>query len=96
MPLRFQWDRRKARANFRKHRVSFDEAATVFADPLARVFFDEDHSPQESREILVGTSLVGRLLVVSFTERGEDYIRIISARVATANERRRHEEGPEF
>ncbi len=97
MPLRFQWDLRKARANLRKHRVSFDEAATVFADPLAKVFFDEDHSRQENREILVGTSTLGRLLLVSFTERGEDCIPIISAREATRKGRRRHEEeGREF
>jgi uncharacterized protein len=53
MPLRFQWDLRKARANPRKHRVSFDEASTAFADPLAVIFLDEDHSRQENREILV-------------------------------------------
>ena len=96
MPLRFQWDERKARANLRKHRVSFAEASTVFADPLAKVFADEDHSRQEKREILVGVSIVGRLLLVSFTERGEDCIRIISAREATGNERRRHEESRGF
>ena len=96
MPLRFQWDRRKAKANLRKHGVSCDEVSTVFADPLAKVFFDEDHSRQENREILVGASILGRLLLVSFTERGEDRIRIISGREATANERRRHEESREF
>ena len=96
MPLRFQWDHRKAKANLRTHGVSFEETSTVFADPLAKVFPDEDHSRQENREILVGTSILGRLLLVSFTERGEDCIRIISAREATRNERRRHEENRGF
>jgi len=96
MPLRFPWDRRKAKANLRKHCVSFDEASTVFADPLAKVFLDEDHPRQENREILVGSSILGRLLLVSFTERDTDCIRIISAREATANERRRHEESRGF
>ena len=96
MPLRFQWDHRKAKANLRKHGVSFEETSTVFADPLAKVFPDEDHSRQENREILAGTSILGRLLLVSFAERGEDRIRLISAREATRNERRRHEENLGF
>ena len=79
MALKFEWDEAKAAANLEKHQVSFDEASTVFADPLAKLFFDEDHSAEEEREIIVGHSLLGRLVLVSFTERGRNRIRIISA-----------------
>lgn len=89
--MQFAWDARKAEANFKKHRVSFDETATVFRDSLASIFEDPDHSLGERREILIGQSLSGRLLLVSFTERGET-IRLISARQKDARERRRHEE----
>ncbi len=68
MPLVFEWDIRKANANQRKHRISFDEACTVLDDPLARIFSDEDHSNGEQREIIVGHSILERLLLVSFTE----------------------------
>ena len=91
--MEFEWDDAKAEANVRKHGVAFAEAATAFADPLAALFPDPDHSDDEVREILVGYSERSRLLVVSFTERGEN-IRIISARVASAGERRNHEENP--
>jgi uncharacterized DUF497 family protein len=73
--------------------VSFEEAATVFANPLAAIFPDPDHSEQEHREIIVGHSDRHRLLVVSFTERGET-IRIISARKATKRERKDYEDNP--
>ena len=86
----FTWDPAKARANLRKHGVSFDEAATVFTDPLARIHDDPDHSEGEFREIIVGFSTATRLLLVSFTERG-DMVRIIHARVADTRERKRHE-----
>ena len=89
----FEWDDAKARSNQQKHGVSFPEAATVFADPLAAIFPDPDHSDGEVREIIVGYSDRNRLLVVSFTERGEN-IRIISARAATPTERKKHEENP--
>jgi uncharacterized DUF497 family protein len=89
----FEWDEDKSGANLRKHGVDFAEAATAFADALAAIFSDPDHSEEEVREILVGFSERNRLLVVSFTER-EEIIRIISARVATAGERRNHEEHP--
>jgi uncharacterized DUF497 family protein len=89
--LKFQWDRRKAIANRAKHRVTFEEALTVFADPLARIFVDEDHSVEESREIIIGHSSKHQLLVVCFTER-RDAIRIFSARKATKRERQDHEE----
>lgn len=91
--MEFEWDDAKAGANLRKHGVDFAEAATVFADPLAAIFPDPDHSDEEVHEILVGHSESNRVLIVSFTERG-DNIRIISARVASAGERRNHEENP--
>ncbi len=95
MALEFEWHPEKAAANVTKHKVSFDEASTVFADPLAKIFLDSDHSSEETREILVGHSVLGRLLLVSFTERGRDLVRIISARVATRRERRDYEENQE-
>ncbi len=95
MALRFEWDRDKAASNLEKHDVSFDEASTVFDDPLARIFDDEDHSLDERREIIVGHSILNRLLVVSFVERAEDVIRIISARTATRRERKDYEENAE-
>ena len=93
MSLKFEWDRDKAEANFEKHGVSFEHAASVFADPLAALFLDEGHSGKEVREILIGNSTQGRLLLISFTERG-GAIRIISARQATKRERRDHEQRP--
>lgn len=91
MSLEFEWDQEKADSNRRKHRVSFAEAATVFADPLAAIFDDEVHSEEEQREIIVGHSADNRLLLVCFTERA-GAIRIISARQATRRERRDYEE----
>lgn len=88
--MQFEWDREKAKKNPKKHKVSFDEAMTVFYDPLSATFDDPDHSVDEQRLITVGYSSHGRLLVVSHTERGKA-IRIISARDATSHERRRHE-----
>ena len=91
MSFRFEWDRRKAATNLQKHRVSFNEARTVFNDALARIFDDSAHSTAERREIIIGHSLAGRLLIVLFTERGEA-IRIISARPAIRRERLDYEE----
>jgi uncharacterized protein len=88
--MRFEWDREKARINLTKHKVSFDEAVTVFYDPLSATFADPDHSDNEQRLITIGYSSHRRLLVVSYVERGKT-IRIISARPATAHERKRHE-----
>jgi len=88
----FEWDARKASANRRRHGVTFAEAETVFWDPLAVIHYDPDHFALERREIIIGSSAGGRLLVVSFTERGER-IRIISARTATRPERQDYEEG---
>ena len=90
MALRFEWDRKKAEFNLDKHRVSFDEAVTVFADPLARIFDDEAHSETEPREIIVGHSVNQRILLVAFTER-PDAVRIFSARRATRRERKDYE-----
>ena len=89
--MQFEWDREKAASNFKKHSVSFEEAKTVFGNALARIFDDEMHSNQERRDIIVGHSARNRLLVISFTERENDTIRIISAREATARERRNYE-----
>ena len=88
--MQFEWDREKEKRNRRKHRVSFDEAVTVFYDPLSATFDDPDHSFGEHRLITIGFSSYGRLFVVSHTERG-NAIRIVSARPATAQERKRHE-----
>ncbi|MBK1631259.1 hypothetical protein CKO31_11010 [Thiohalocapsa halophila] len=88
--MKFAWNAKKAEANFRKHGVAFDEAATVFGDPLAGTFADQDHSDGEQRFITVGRSSSGRLLVVAHTEHDAEF-RIISARQATAHERQRYE-----
>jgi hypothetical protein len=88
--MRFEWDRKKAERNRRTHGVSFDEAVTVFYDPLAATVDDPDHSVEEERFITIGFSARGRLMVVSHTER-EGALRIISARRVTARERKRHE-----
>lgn len=88
----FEWDPEKARINRQKHRVSFEEAATVFGDPLSLTIPDRVHSTDEDRFVVLGLSEIGRLLVVVHVER-EHRIRIISARVATRKERRNYEEG---
>jgi uncharacterized DUF497 family protein len=89
--MKFEWDKKKAKSNHAKHGVSFDEAATVFDDPLYIDFFDPKHSDDEHRYIRVGCSEQRRVLVVSYTERN-DNVRLISARVATSNERQAYEE----
>ena len=89
--MRFEWDRRKATRNLARHGVSFQEAATVFGDPLAMTYFDPDHSDDEDRFLTFGHSKSKRLLVISHTDRGE-YTRIISARTATRRERKQYEE----
>jgi uncharacterized DUF497 family protein len=88
----FEWDDQKAKRNLTKHRVSFQEAATVFGDPLAMTYFDPDHSDEEDRYLTFGMSSSARLLIVSHTDRG-DSIRIISARAASAKERKGYESG---
>ena len=86
MTQRFEWDEAKALANLRKHGVPFEEAASVFSDPLAYTFGDPDHSVGEQRLLTFGISQSGRLLVVAHAERGRS-IRVISARTATRHER---------
>ena len=88
--VHFEWDREKAQANARKHGVTFEEAATVFGDALARIFDDDAYSVLESREIIVGYETNQRILLVSFVIRKEN-VRIISARQATRKEQQRHE-----
>jgi uncharacterized DUF497 family protein len=88
----FEWDSRKEKTNRRKHGVSFAEASSVFDDSLAKIFYDYGHSGIEVREIIVGHSLTGALLLVSFTERLPDRVRIISARKATRMEKKDYEE----
>jgi uncharacterized protein len=88
----FTWDNRKARQNVRKHGIVFEEAATVFGDPLSLTVDDPSHSDDEERFVIVGESSQQRILVVVHTER-EGTIRIISARVATPRERKTYEEG---
>ena len=88
--MEFEWDPEKAKKNYKKHGIHFEEASMVFYDPLSATFDDPDHSLGEHRLITIGFSSRGRLLVVSHTERGKT-IRIISARPTTAHERARHE-----
>jgi uncharacterized protein len=90
--MEFDWDKTKAAVNFKKHKVTFDEATTAFSDPLARIFDDPDHSAEERREIIVGHSILGRLLLVCFTERETSLIRLFSARQTTRKERQDYEE----
>ncbi|HVT02873.1 MAG TPA: BrnT family toxin [Thermoanaerobaculia bacterium] len=91
MNSRFEWNVEKARANTQKHGVRFEEAETVFDDPLARIGDDPDHSAQERRELIFGQSSAGRFLLISFTQR-DNTVRIISARRADKDERKRYEE----
>jgi uncharacterized protein len=85
--MEFEWNQNKAELNFEKHDISFQEAATVFNDPLSLNFPDFDHSIGESRYVIIGISRFGQLRVVAHTERGEN-IRIISSRKATRQERK--------
>ncbi|HXH69405.1 MAG TPA: BrnT family toxin [Pyrinomonadaceae bacterium] len=89
--MQFEWDKEKAAGNLKKHGVSFEEAETVFGDSLARIFDDEEHSFDEKRNGIVGHSTKNRLLIISFTEKENDTIRIISARETTPMEKRKHE-----
>lgn len=88
--MEFEWDRAKAEDNLKKHKIAFDEAVTVFYDPLAATFDDPDHSVGERRLVTIGYSSQDQLLVVVHTE-FDSMIRIISARPATASERKNHE-----
>ena len=86
----FEWDEKKAQLNFRKHGVSFEEAASVFFDPLSVTILDPLHSEDENRYVILGYSVLQRILVVVHSDRN-DRIRIISARPATGAERRKYE-----
>jgi uncharacterized DUF497 family protein len=88
--MRIEWDPRKAWSNLRKHRVSFEEAATALSDPMAATGADPDHSITEERYVTFGVSERGRLLVVAHTDE-EETIRIISARIASKGERELYE-----
>ncbi len=92
--IAFEWSSAKARANLKKHGVSFADAQSVFYDEYARQFFDEAHPDKEERFIMLGMSIQSRVLVVCHCERADgDVIRIISARKATKKERKWYEEG---
>jgi len=90
MILEFEWDARKALENLKNHRISFEEAKTVFNDPLLLNFPDLEHSEQEHRSINIGASSHARILLVVFTDR-KGKIRLISSRKATAKERKIYE-----
>ena len=90
--MRFAWSGKKAASNLVKHGISFEEAATVFGDPLSNAFPDTDHSLEEQRFVTIGSSDRGRILVVAHTDDGE-LVRLISAREATHAERESYEEG---
>lgn len=92
MTFRFEWHPAKAASNLAKHRVSFEEAASVFSDPLAYTFPDPDHSVAEPRHLTFGMSYAGRVLAVIPTERPGE-LRIISARKSTRHERGIYEQG---
>lgn len=91
--MEFEWDEGKQRLNESKHGVPFAEASTVFGDPLVLTISDPDHSVHEHRFLNVGWSVNGRLLVVSYVDRADGRIRIISAREATHRERKNYESG---
>ncbi len=93
--MSFLWDLLKAKANYQKHKVSFEEAQSVFLDPLAVTLDDLVHSQQERREIIVGHSDQGKLLFVCFAEYSE-IVRLISAREATRQERKNYEDNTTF
>lgn len=90
--MRFEWDDTKAKSNLQKHAVSFEEASTVFGDPLSVTIYDPRHSQREDRFVTIGLSANMRTVVVVHADRGET-IRIISARIATKREKQNYEEG---
>ncbi len=92
MGVEFEWDEKKAAANFARHGLSFEEARTVFLDPLARIVEDQVHSTTERRELIIGQTLPGRFVFVCFSERASQRVRLISARPGTKKERRKYED----
>jgi uncharacterized protein len=89
--MRFSWNPKKAASSLNKHGISFEEAATVFGDPLSDTFPDPYHSLEEDRFVILGSSESGKILVVAHTDDGE-LVRIISAREVTHGERKSYEE----
>ena len=89
--MRFSWDPKNAASNLNKHGVSFEEAASVFGDRLSDTFPDPDHSLEEYRFVIIGSSESGKILVVAHTDDGE-LVRLISAREVTHGERKSYEE----
>jgi uncharacterized DUF497 family protein len=92
--IEFEWHKLKAEANLKKHKVSFDEAMTIFGDENALVVPDREHSGEEERNLAIGLSTQGRLVTLCFTERGQK-LRIISARLGERWERREYEDANE-
>ncbi len=92
MALQFEWDRKKAQSNKKKHGITFEGASTIFGDPLSITILDPAHSISEDRFITIGTSINNKLIVVVHTDR-DDIIRIISARKATRDEKNQYEQG---
>ena len=90
--MEFEWDQKKAQKNQKKHSVGFSEASTIFGDPMELTISDPDHSQEEFRFLSIGTSDLGNLLLVSYTERQENRVRIISARKATKYETKQYEQ----
>ena len=88
----YEWDPKKADENLKRHKISFDEATSVFTDPFALTFDDPEHSLGEQRYITIGTSSTRRILFLSHADRGEDHVRIISARSATPTEAHAYQE----
>ena len=88
----YEWDPNKAKENLQSHKISFDEATTVFTDPMALTFDDPDYSQEEPRYITIGTSNKQRILFPSHADRGEDHVRIISARSAIPSEAHAYQE----
>lgn len=93
--LDFEWDEDKAAANYRKHKITFEQAKTVFADPFSITIADPEHSAREERFIDIGAAADGKILVLSYTERGQK-VRLISCRKATKAEREIYEKREEF
>ncbi len=90
--MNFKWNPQKAETNLKKHAISFEEAKTVFDDPLYVDFYDPDHSDNEHRYLIIGRSNKGELLIVSYTELNNT-LRLISARKATRKEQKVYENG---
>jgi hypothetical protein len=91
LSLKFEWDHKKSKLNFEKHGVSFEEASTILGDPLSLTVYDEVHSDSEDRYITIGQSCHNKIIVVVHADRINN-LRIISARLATSNEKKQYRE----